>query len=95
METEQAGGSQDRLRLRSDQLEWREVEGEIVVLDLRTSRYLSLNETGGVLWSALLDGVTREDLVARLVDSYGIDEQTAGEDVDAFLASLSEQQLLE
>jgi hypothetical protein len=46
--------SGDRLKLRDADLEWREVEGDLVVLDLRESRYLAINRTGRALWAALI-----------------------------------------
>ncbi len=82
-------------RLRSEGLEWRQVEGEIIALDVATSRYLSVNRTGAVLWSDLATGASREDLVSRLVDEFGVDRETATEHLDAFLGSLAEENLLE
>ena len=91
---EQRGGD-EQLRLRSDKLEWREVEGEIVALDLESSKYLSVNQTGALLWPALADGATRPELIARLVQTFEIDQDTAAKDLDSFLNSLAEQNLLE
>jgi hypothetical protein len=34
------------LRVRSDALEWLEVEGQVIALDLRNSVYLSVNPAG-------------------------------------------------
>jgi hypothetical protein len=83
------------LRVRGDALEWRRVEGEIVALDLRRSEYLAINASGAVLWPALLEGATREQLVERLRDKWGLSSQAAERDVDAFLAQLEERDLLE
>lgn len=85
----------ERLQLRSEELEWREIEGEIVALDRRSSRYLAVNRTGTALWPALREGATREELIGRLVSAYDVDEQTAGRDLDVFLAALQERDLLE
>jgi rhodanese-related sulfurtransferase len=82
-------------RLRSDALEWREVDGEIVALDVRTAQYLAVNATGAALWPLLAEGATRQDLVAALVASFETDGDTAGRDVDAFVAMLREQDLLQ
>lgn len=85
-----------RLELRHDRVQWRYAEGdEIVALDLSDSVYLAINQSGGRLWPALVEGATREDLVATLVDAYGISEDEAARDVDAFVASLDERDLLE
>ncbi len=82
------------IRLRQDDLEWREIEGEIVVLDLRRSTYLAVNRIGALLWPRLAAGATREALLQRLVDDFGIQRSTAEHDVDAFLQELREQELL-
>lgn len=84
-----------KVRLRSDGVPWREVEGEVVALDLETSSYFAVNKTGAVLWPALRQGATRGELVARLSASFGVDQATAAEDLEVFLASLREHGLLE
>jgi hypothetical protein len=82
------------IRLRTDGIEWREVEGEIVALELESSSYLAANPTATTLWSALVEGTTREALVRTVVEQYAVEEAVAGRDVDAFLAQLREQGLL-
>lgn len=84
-----------RLRLRSQQLEWREVEGEVVALDLRQLRYLGVNRSGAVLWPALVEGATRAELVELLVARFDVDPRQAAADIDAFLSVLADRQLLE
>jgi hypothetical protein len=87
--------SQTRYRIRSQDLEWRLVEGDIVALDLRSSQYLTVNASGAVLWKALIDGATMQDLCRRLVETFSIDEVRAAEDSNAFIAGLAEQGLLD
>ena len=82
------------MRLRDAALDWREVEGELVALDLSESRYLAVNRTGKVLWSALAEGATRDELVERLVETFGIERTRAEQDVDAFTAELESRGLL-
>ncbi len=41
------------LRLRTDDLEWREIDSDIVVLDGRDATYLTLNGSGALLWRML------------------------------------------
>ena len=84
----------DELRLRAG-AEWREIEGEIVAVDMRTATYLSVNESGSVLWPSLARGTRREDLIGALVDRFDIEPRAAATDVDAFVAMLVEQDLLE
>jgi Coenzyme PQQ synthesis protein D (PqqD) len=91
------GGSLDRMvvRVRSNAVEWREVEGEIVALDLRTQTYLSINGSGAAIWPALVAGAEREALIAGLIEKFSVSEDQAAADLDAFLAQLDEQGLLE
>jgi hypothetical protein len=82
------------LRLRTDELEWREIDSEIVILDGREAAYLTLNGAGALLWRRLAGSATRDDLVEALLESYEVDRLTAAADTDAFLAALTEQGLL-
>jgi Coenzyme PQQ synthesis protein D (PqqD) len=86
--------SEDRLKLRDADLEWREVEGDLVVLDLRESRYLAINRTGQALWAALIEGATQDDLIARLVETFDIERARAAADVAAFTTELESRGLL-
>jgi hypothetical protein len=85
----------ERLRVRADALEWRTVEGEIVALDLRRSLYLAINPSGAVLWPALVEGASRDELIERLCAESGISRETAEPDVDGFLSQLASHDLLE
>jgi hypothetical protein len=83
------------VRLRNRALEWREIEGEIVGVDLDKSEYLAINRSGAVLWPALAQGATKSELAAKLVETFDLDPDAAAKDVDAFIAALSDQGLIE
>ena len=83
------------IRIRDEALEWREVEGEIVALDLRTSTYLAINRTGAAIWADLAAGASREALTTRLVESFGIDADAARRDLDSVLDDLAQRDLLQ
>ena len=83
-----------RLRLRTDDLDWRELEGEIVALDLRESEYFAVNRTGTLLWRAVADGASRAELVALLVEEFGLTETAAAADVDRFVTDLERRRLV-
>jgi Coenzyme PQQ synthesis protein D (PqqD) len=84
-----------RLRVRPDALEWREVDGEIVALDLRSSLYLAINPSGTALWPALVKGASREELIELLCTECGAPQEAAVADVDGFLGELAQHDLLE
>jgi hypothetical protein len=83
-----------QLRLRAEELSWRQIDAEIVAVDVSKSTYLSANESGAVLWSLLVDGATRAELAAALQERYGIDRARAEADVDAFVGTLESRGLL-
>ena len=83
------------MKLKDPELVWVEVQDEVVVLDTRTSRYLSLNESAAKLGSALGTGTSQEEMVSLLLERYGIDEETATRDVASFVEALREQDLLD
>lgn len=84
-----------RYRLRREGLSWRQIEDEVVAVDVPTSTYVSANDSGTVLWQALTEGATRDELVTLLADRFDLEADQAGEDVDAFLAQLQAQGLLD
>lgn len=76
-----------RYGVRQQDLSWREVDGEVVVLDLASSTYFSLNGSGAVLWGALVDGADTDALAQLLVERYGLAPDVAAVDAAAFLES--------
>ena len=82
------------LRLREEGLNWREIDGEVVVLDVERSHYLNLNATGCVLWLLLAEGATKRQLVDKLIEEFDVDEPTARDDVEAFVSGCRENGLL-
>lgn len=84
------------MRLRADGVTWQEIDGELVLLDLNTSTYLTTNAAGTLLAQTLADadGATEDQLVRALVREYGIDESVARADTANFLADLRDRGLL-
>ena len=83
------------LRLQSNRVEWREVEGELIALERSESVYLAGNSSATILWRALAAGTTHDALANLLVSVYGIALETARTDVARFLDDLSARGLLE
>jgi hypothetical protein len=78
-----------RVKACTDDVAWRVVEGEAVLVHAETSAYFGLNRTGTALWVALANGArTAEDLVQILPAANGAGVPQARQDVDAFLQSL-------
>jgi Coenzyme PQQ synthesis protein D (PqqD) len=82
------------LCLRKKDLEWRDIDNEIVALDAQGAVYLAVRGAGVFLWRLLADSSTRDGLVEALVETYQIDAARAGDDVDEFLTTLNDRGLL-
>ncbi len=87
--------SGSRLHLRVNDVSWREVGDEAVVLESTTGTYLTLNASGKVLWQALETGATKPEMAGMLVERFGIGAELAARDVDGFLERLQARHLVE
>ena len=66
-----------------------------VLLNLRTKRYYSLNETGTRIWQLLLEGRTEEEIVQTLTAEYDVEATIANQEMQAVIASLRDCALIE
>ena len=83
------------LKLRVEDVHWREVDGEVIALEARGSTYVAANGAGTLLWRALVAVTTREALVNELIAAYGIDRERAAADAEHFLRQLDDQGLID
>lgn len=83
------------VQLRRTGLSSREIGGELIVLDLDSSRYLSVRGSGVLLVELLRTAHRPADLVAALTQRFAVDEDIARRDVARFLAELDAAGLLE
>ncbi len=71
-----------------------EVQGELVLLDLRTGSYYGLNEVGSHIWSLLLQQKGLDDIVEALGQAYDVSSDRLRADVTAFIQRLVDFGLL-
>lgn len=66
-----------------------------VILNLRTKRYYSLNETGAAIWGLLDGGVaTVAELTANLIQLYEVSDADARSAVEQLLKDLEQEELV-
>ena len=75
-------------------LPWRDVAGEVVVLDHEGRRILGLNKTGGAVWKSLDGSRSLADVAAELASRYGRELATVEQDVLAFARLLLDRDLV-
>lgn len=78
----------DILGVDSERAVWREVGDEVVILDVSSSTYFSLNGSGKLLWQRLDEGSTLQDLVRVLAEAYSLTSEQAESDTQDFVSAL-------
>ena len=56
---------------------------------------MSLNETGAFIFSKMLEGTTKEQLIEDLISEYEVERDIAQKDVDDFIKKVEGEGLLE
>jgi hypothetical protein len=82
------------MQIRTDGVTWQEIDGELVLLDLERSVYLTTNGSGALLTKLLVEDRTLDELADALVAEFDIERAAALHDAQAFVDELSEHQLL-
>jgi hypothetical protein len=66
----------------------REFEGELVLLDLASGEYFSLNETGLRLWNGIAQGRSADQIAESIAAEYDVTPANALKDVEQVVAEL-------
>ena len=82
------------MKLRPGDVTWREIDGDLVILDLRSSTYLTTNASGAVLMRELTEERSQDQLVRALMDEFSITKDLASSDVRSFVQALTDAGLL-
>lgn len=85
----------NEIKLKAGASAWRRIEEETILLDLQSSQYLGVNSSGSVLWPAIAEGTTRDELAAILAQEFDLTPARAAADVDAFISACRARDLLE
>lgn len=81
-----------RVRI-EEEVVYRDLEGEAVVLNLKTGRYFGLDPVGTRIWQLLPDHSLRE-ILRLLVAEYNAGEQQIREDLFRLVEQLRDKQLV-
>jgi len=66
-----------------------------VLLHLESQIYFSLNETGTLIWKAMKQGLTLQEICQRLQDEFDVEADQAEQSVLALTRDLAEQKLVQ
>jgi hypothetical protein len=72
-----------------------DMDGEIVMMSLDTSRYYNLGKTGSAIWGMIEAPATVEGIVSNLTEQYQVSQAQCEAEVIAFLEELRKEGLIE
>ncbi|MBN1623397.1 MAG: PqqD family protein [Clostridia bacterium] len=73
----------------------RDMQGETVLLNLETGDYYSLNQVGSLIIKCIEENLSVDEITAKVLDTYDIDEETAKSDVLSLIDDLVKNNILE
>jgi hypothetical protein len=83
------------LRLRpSPDVVHQRLEGEIVLVNLKTNRIFALNRTGARLWELLEVGCDRSEISRQMQAEFDVDAAQLEQEIEALLSSLLDEELV-
>jgi len=74
---------------------FRDLDGEAVVLNLKTGKYYGLDELGTRMWSLLAEHGRVEPAYRALLDEYEVSEEQLRNDLLSFIDNLASHDLLQ
>jgi len=78
----------------TDEVTWRDVKGELVVLKLTSGEYFSFNTVGRLTWMNLSEGKSVAEVVEVIATEYDVTHEQAESDVFSFVDGLLTNDLL-
>jgi hypothetical protein len=79
---------------RAEDVVFREVGGEAVLLNLRTGQYFGLDEVATVIWGLLADFQSVSVLLDLLTAQYDVSRETLEADLGRFIQLLRQHELI-
>ena len=73
---------------------WRELDGEVVLLDPEAGSSYNLNRVGTIIWKMLDGKHTSNDIATTICELYEVEYEQAHQDVERILADLHSNNLL-
>ena len=73
----------------------RDLQGELVILDLKTGVYFGLDPVGTRIWHLLQEHQSLQTVLDSLVEEYEVAEAVCGHDLLGFVSKMLEKGLVE
>jgi hypothetical protein len=71
-----------------------ELDNDLVMMDIESGSYLSLNKTGRIIWEHIEKPILICDLIQQLMNRFSVDEKTCTTETLDFLNKIERQKAL-
>jgi Coenzyme PQQ synthesis protein D (PqqD) len=88
-----SGDSTQSLQPNPDVL-WQRLDGEVIVMQLKTDRIFSLNTTAARCWELIAGGMTLDAARAAMGHEFEVSPEVLAAEFEAILKNLIDEQLL-
>ncbi|MCK9624977.1 MAG: PqqD family peptide modification chaperone [Bacteroidales bacterium] len=83
-----------RVQKKDNNLIISELDNDLVMMDIESGSYLSLNKTGRVIWEQLEQPIVVVNLIQQLMTRFLVDEKTCTAETLDFLNKIAGQKAL-
>lgn len=75
----------------SEDVVWREFDGEIVILDLASQHYFGLTGSGNEMWQLIADHGSSDKVIENLLAKYDVEPANLRADFEKLVAELADK----
>ncbi len=73
---------------------YREIKGEVFIVDTEGSFLHKLNETASFIWKCIKKGLEEKEIIENLLNEFDVSYEEAKNDLNEFLEMLKEKKLI-
>jgi len=74
-------------------LEWKDVDGETIIFNRKTSEFFVLNKTGSFIWEKINGKNTEKKIVHALAEKFKVNKNKAEKDTKEMIKKLKKMKL--
>ncbi len=77
------------------EITWQDVNGGLVAINVDSGEYHIFNDVGHLIWLAIAEGKSNEEIVKQIIAQYNVREEKALSDLRDFIDDLTLRKLIE
>ena len=81
-------------KINSEEITYRIVDNEAVILNLKTGKYYSLNETATFIFKLLAAKTVTSEIIDRIAEEFEINKDNASADLKALIKDLTAEKIV-